>query len=89
MGSLVSTPSAPPPIVVPAPQPPPEPEPVQTVLQSEVENEESTPEVQASENRRRSLLARNRGRLGTIATGFQGFLSQTQSGDGRKTLLGE
>lgn len=85
MGSLVSTPSAPAPIVVSTPQP----EPVQQIAQPDSEPEGPTPEEQASENRRRSLLARNRGRFGTIATSLQGFLSQSQPSSERKTLLGE
>jgi hypothetical protein len=36
-----------------------------------------------------SLLSRDRGRLGTILTGFRGLLSQSNQNNGRKTLLGE
>ncbi|MBI1301330.1 MAG: hypothetical protein GC137_06690 [Alphaproteobacteria bacterium] len=86
MGSLVSTPRTPAPIVVPALQS----EPVQSVSQPKPKEPEGpTPEEQASETRRRSLLARNRGRLGTIATSLQGFLTQGSTGNQRKTLLGE
>jgi len=45
-------------------------------------------EIQA-EAREHSLLRRNRGRFGTIKTGFTGFLSPSQSDNSRKTLLGE
>ncbi len=43
----------------------------------------------ASESREQTLLRRARGRLGTIATGLSGFLSDGHSGEARKTLLGE
>lgn len=84
MGSLTSTPTPPAPIVVqqpaPAPQPAPtsEPDPV----------DPRAAEESSSERRTRSLLARSRSRLGTIATGFRGLLQETSSG-ARKTLLGE
>ena len=44
----------------------------------------------ATEARTENLLRRSRGRLGTILTGFRGFLdsSKDQSSE-RKTLLGE
>jgi len=45
-------------------------------------------EIQA-EAREQSLLRRNRGRLGTIATSFSGFLSPKENNSSRKTLLGE
>ena len=41
-----------------------------------------------SEERKESLLRRTRGRLGTIFTGFKGFLSEGEQST-RKTLLGE
>lgn len=42
-------------------------------------------------SRTSSLLRRSRGRLGTIATSFRGFLNNTASdlNEKRKTLLGE
>ncbi|MGH1455833.1 MAG: hypothetical protein ACRBDI_03540 [Alphaproteobacteria bacterium] len=43
----------------------------------------------AAEAREQSLLRRARGRLGTIATGLSGFLSDNNSNNSRKTLLGE
>jgi hypothetical protein len=49
--------------------------------------EKSDAEVQA-EAREQNLLRRNRGRFGTITTGFTGFLSPSKNND-RKTLLGE
>jgi len=67
------TPVAPAPITVAPPEPP-----------SDDDNA-----AQESEERQRNLLRRNRGRLGTIATSFQGFLAPTNNDDGRKTLLGE
>lgn len=44
-----------------------------------------TPEQQ----REKSLLGRNRSRLGTILTGFRGLLSPVETDNTRKTLLGE
>jgi len=41
------------------------------------------------ERREKNLLRRNRGRLGTIKTGFRGFLSRATLDKPRKTLLGE
>ncbi len=53
----------------------------------------STPEPsrseQSAEQRESNLLLRERGRFGTIATGFRGFLSQNETREKRKTLLGE
>lgn len=46
-------------------------------------------ETIASEEREQNLLSRNRGRLGTIETGFRGFLSTSTATAGRKNLLGE
>lgn len=45
----------------------------------------------ATKNRTQSLLRRSRGRLGTIVSGFRGFLNpiENDSGASRKTLLGE
>lgn len=48
----------------------------------------SNSEIQA-EARQQSLLRRNRGVLGTIATSFSGFLQPKDTGSNRKTLLGE
>ncbi len=48
-----------------------------------------TPEKQAAENRRKGLLGRDRGRFGTVQTGFRGLLSLATSLGERKTLLGE
>ncbi len=45
-------------------------------------------EIQA-EARKQSLLRRNRGVLGTIATSFSGFLQPKDTNNSRKTLLGE
>lgn len=46
------------------------------------------PQEVAAQVRRENLLRRDRGRLGTILSGFRGFLT-SQSDSGRKTLLGE
>ena len=50
---------------------------------------EPTPEEQAAETRRRNLLNRDRGRFGTVQTGFRGLLSLASNLGQRKTLLGE
>lgn len=42
----------------------------------------------AAESRTESLLRRSRGQLGTVLTGFKGFLDTVQT-TARKTLLGE
>jgi hypothetical protein len=47
------------------------------------------PAEDAAQARKSSLLARDRGRFGTILTSFRGFLTQKESGPQRKTLLGE
>lgn len=41
-----------------------------------------------TEAREQSLLRRNRGRLGTINTGFTGFLGTVDGNSSSKTLLG-
>ncbi len=82
MGSLTSTPKV------------PETTSSQPSVVTQVENTqttettESTVQEDATQERQRSLLARDRGRLGTIATSLHGFLGESNSG-GRKTLLGE
>lgn len=44
----------------------------------------------AAEGRKESLLRRNRGRFGTILTGFRGFLDKSSRAEtASKTLLGE
>jgi hypothetical protein len=82
MGSLSSKPKAPskpaPQVVyVPAPAPvaetPATPDPVE----------------EAAQARKSSLLARDRGRFGTVLTSFRGFLAQKDASPQRKTLLGE
>ncbi len=78
MGSLTSSPKAPPPtqvVHVPAAEP--------------VEAEGPNTEELAAEQREASLLSRQRGHLGTIATSFRGFLGESDSASTRKTLLGE
>ena len=82
MGSLTSKPKAPaqstPQVVyVPAT---PTPAPVTST---------PDPVQEAAEARKTSLLARDRGRFGTIMTSFRGFLGEKNNGVQRKTLLGE
>tara|TARA_R110002095_G_C4234950_1_gene238403 strand:+ start:1119 stop:1385 length:267 start_codon:yes stop_codon:yes gene_type:complete len=88
MGSLASTPkvpqtqsAAPPVSSTPITSP--------TTTTSSPDQSASARAAQESEERTQSLLARGRGRLGTIATSFQGFLREVDQGDARKTLLGE
>lgn len=47
------------------------------------------PEVTPDEQRVQNILSRNRGRLGTISTSFNGILSSLSNTPVRKTLLGE
>ena len=83
MGSLLSTPKAPEPQVVFVPQPTPPPPPQEP-------EQNPTPDVseETKSERKKTLLSRERGRFGTIATSFQGILQEANAG-GRKTLLGE
>lgn len=82
MGSLsssVKAPTQPQIVYVPA-----------TSTASSVTNEPAQDSAKiASEAREKTLLRRARGRLGTIATGLSGFLSDNNAGEARKTLLGE
>lgn len=83
MGSLASRPSPPPPtqiITTPAPAPAPVPAPVA--------EPQVSPEDEAREVRRTSLLQRDRSRFGTVLTGFRGLLTGSNTAQ-RKTLLGE
>jgi hypothetical protein len=81
MGSLSSSAKAPsqsPKVVyVPAP----------TITETKITAEDS--EAIAGKAREESLLRRARGRLGTVATSLSGFLSESESKNTRKTLLGE
>ena len=86
MGSLSSSAKAPKqasPQVVYVPQP-------STTSSTTASQQETTQDAakQASKARKQTLLRRNRGRFGTIATSLQGFLSERLA-SGRKTLLGE
>ncbi len=77
MGSLTSSPKAPPPQVVHVPAPEPE------------APEGPSSEELAADQREQNLLSRKRGHLGTISTSFRGFLGQNNDNTARKTLLGE
>lgn len=80
MGSLTSktkAPSQPQVVYVPA-----------SVTAVETPAQPSADETEAAA-RTQSLLSRSRGRLGTIATSFRGFLSEKNTSVKRKTLLGE
>lgn len=84
MGSLTSAPKAPKPVII---QQPVSPKVEADPVIEDVNNQQDT-EQEQSEERKRSLLARNRSRLGTIATGFRGLLQENNQ-TARKTLLGE
>ncbi len=63
-----------------------------SVSTSEAKSKEPSAEEIASNERKKSLLARNRSRFGTVLTSLQGVLSEKDSnnlGRARKTLLGE
>ncbi len=82
MGSLSSSAKAPTPqqqaVYVPTPS-------STTTDSSSTDDNAST----AAKSREDNLLRRTRGRLGTISTGLNGFLSELNKTDKRKTLLGE
>jgi len=65
-------------------------QPITTSVSTETPTTQSTEDSAATsaQAREETLLRRNRGRFGTVATSLQGFLSQ-QVNSGRKTLLGE
>lgn len=64
---------------------------VSTPTTTTVSEPEPTDVEISTATRTGSLLRRSRGRLGTIATSFRGFLSSTAGdlNEKRKTLLGE
>lgn len=83
MGSLASRPKVPsykPPSVVYLPQLP---------VASPAPAAPGDPATSPEKARQASLLARDRGRFGTIQTGFRGLLESAFSQGQRKTLLGE
>ncbi len=81
MGSLSSSAKAPSPqpqvVYTPA---------VPSTTEASIENDDGNT---AAKSREDNLLRRARGRLGTVATGLHGFLSEGNKNDKRKTLLGE
>ena len=85
MGGLVSKPKAPAaPVVVQSN--------VVAPVQQAVTQETPSPETgtDPAEQRKANLLARDRGRFGTVLTSFRGFLGQNNAATiQRKTLLGE
>lgn len=86
MGSITKQPKAPT-ITTVAPSAP---TPSTTTVTPTSEPTKTDAEISA-ESRTQSLLRRSRGRLGTIATSFRGFLSSADNNtdNKRKTLLGE
>ena len=60
------------------------------IAENLVSEEPKTVSPQNSDDtRKENLLSRNRGRLGTIRTGFRGLLSVAKDQGQRKSLLGE
>ena len=80
MGSLTSTPKVATATSKPASSTP--------VVTEEPEDDVDVRE-EAAEERKKSLLARERSRAGTITTSLQGLLSSFNDNKSRKTLLGE
>lgn len=61
-----------------------------TATTTSTENTDQTDQHTSAQQRAASLLARDRGRLGTIQTSFRGLLDLVgQNKQQRKTLLGE
>jgi len=81
MGSLSSTPK----IANPTPQASNS---TPVVVEKTEEGDAQTQEIESDE-RKKSLLARDRSRLGTISTTLQGVLGSVDEDTSRKTLLGE
>ncbi|MCC6598519.1 MAG: hypothetical protein IT559_07000 [Alphaproteobacteria bacterium] len=102
MGSLASRPSVPSypsPQIVYVPQPAPAAPPPQPASSGAAPSPgdqggngssgTATPAPSPEKSRQTSLLARDRGRFGTIQTGFRGLLETAFGNNQRKTLLGE
>ena len=85
MGGLISGPSrpAPAPIVVQQAAPISDP-----VVETDSSADETT-NVNVDEQREENLLQRDRGRFGTVRTGFSGLLGLADTSGQRKSLLGE
>lgn len=84
MGSIIKKPKAPA-VQYIAPRAP------APIVAEPTEPQQTDAEISASA-RTQGLLRRSRGRLGTIATSFRGFLSSADNSNNstqRKTLLGE
>lgn len=96
MGSLSKAPKAPAPaaaqptvIYVPAPAPSSGGSSAPAPEENNTETPAVTPEEEGNARRVETLLRRERGRLGTILTGFRGVLGLSNDAPQRKTLLGE
>lgn len=85
MGSLTSGPKAP----APSPQQVVYVPPASSTTPAAVTSPDAPTAEAAATARTQSLLSRSRGRLGTIATSFRGFLGEQDASAKRKTLLGE
>ena len=86
MGSIISPPKPSIPQTqiryVPASQPEPS-------ISVDPETESPSEEDIAGEQRRENLLRRDRGRFGTVTSGFRGFLDNSGGDNQSKQLLGE
>lgn len=96
MGSLISKPKAPKPqapqvVYIPQPVYGPTTSPSTPALEQPVEQtpQENVEEDDPGAARVANLLRRNRGVIGTIATGYRGLLSPNEAVPQRKSLLGE
>lgn len=93
MGSLISKPKAPKPIIITSPvsvpvaSSPPAEEGVP--LETEESGKQQDADEGAVATKSENLLKRSRGRLGTILTSFRGVLSDGAQGAAQKSLLGE
>jgi hypothetical protein len=84
MGSIIKKPKAP---VIKRVAPRAQ-TPVTPTVVEPTETKKTDEEISA-DARTQSLLRRSRGRFGTIATSFRGFLNSSDNNTQRKTLLGE
>ena len=92
MGSLSSRPKikpSPQVVYVPAPAAGPLPSPTAPAAPSSPSPANPASDRPAVTDRTEGLLMRDRGRFGTVLTGFKGLLSLTQNVQPRKNLLGE
>lgn len=88
MGNITNKPKAPAPQIVYVPQPVYQAPATNTGTNASGNNDNNTPQT-PEQQREKSLLSRNRSRLGTVLTSFRGLLTPLAQDAQRKTLLGE